>query len=1374
MSRFTFLQGGGLPSSSSLLERLAEESSPPLTQTQQQIDTIVSGTAHQLSDWRQMSAMLVGGLGYQIGKTAFIKNVGPSFMKAFAPVVGLATEVSFFEGMNLLLWHHPSPQGEGECFSRVEFKPPSPWGEGRGEGSFSTRWLHSFINFGTLKSFGHLGQHHNVVVRHLLQSLGMVAGEQALSEMNLNPKIEGNFTEHFIRAEATNFQLGLSLSLAHHLMGNRFISTQSTIDLQSSHSFQVDHFIEKPKTFLLKNDQDFFPFTKSRFNPRNLKKIPYLGIGLMTLAYPKVAEASAQTFTLNTYHENIAFLGAIGMAISAVRLYQRLAIERVMVNKLDRGLVVLPTGTGKTITFAELISKFLKGAFSPPQGNNKRVLVIAHREEIVTQNAQKIAIGLGANAKAQIGIYQAGSFDLHGNRIHDLTSRQVVIASIQTLIRNEIDLSKFGLVILDEAHHYVPGNEWITPLIRLGFMNEEGKIIQNPERILVGFTATPDRLQGQPLKNTFGDNGLLFQRDISTMVQEGYLLEPYGIEVQLQVKDSKDLADSARKANPNDKAKVIGKIFQDILRHSDHYQRTMIFASNEEEVEIITQHLHSLGIKTLGVVHDTVWMRDHSQIKKVTGLAATKIRSQELQIYRNGGYDAFVNINIGTEGFDDPGTQAVLLARSTDSRSLLVQMIGRALRPDPKHPERQQTLIVDLGGNLRRHNVGAKIQELYAQDNEKLQRKNHSEHTTFNPSDAKEDIQGTHIHVLGSLIETQDTHFSKVLKNALRTPEDIYLFAYRLGIESDALFEYWNHLRLPTFNEAEKISQELQDSEGRLLDAWAQDHRTLWNQQYPIDEKLPIGEQIVLNAVRFGFYRFYGGKIQELAKTNPKTLDLYLKSGKFPARSDHQKSFFIVLAKMIQGPLQEEAGLSFLRSHLGKKSAREYWYPKNLEEVSQLETKHIERYFEDLKNADGSLPTEIVCQFAPKPTGNFSSFTSYRKGEEKIGSQYGQIHIRRKSDGEYEIISASGYKSQEFVDHVRNLEEVKSGKITLRSDGWLGLKTFHIEDLKELRSSDIDGWFESLNISEGNESQEIVWQYGAGHQKSALASPQAFRFGEEKKGYYFGQIHFRRLGKGEYEIVAAKGIKAQEVISQLREIQKNSQRGISIRSDGWLGLRAFTLEDLNELKTSDIQDWYRDLKTDSTSPNEIVLQFSPKSQGTLGFPTVFKPGEENEGASHCHIKILRITEDLFEVLSARGLKAHEIIAQLRNLEFAQKKILIRSNGWLGLQPLRVEDLKDLRISDIESWFAYLKNSEGNIPHEMIWQFLPSRQDSLSSPTSYRLGEEKKSQDYGNIHIKRLQEGHYEIISSKGKGAKKVLEALKKSEMAQNKSFIFKL
>ncbi|MBL7685870.1 MAG: hypothetical protein JNK65_07560, partial [Deltaproteobacteria bacterium] len=85
MSRFTLLQGGGLPSSSSLLERLAEESSPPLTQTQQQIDTIVSGTAHQLSDWRQMSAMLVGGLGYQIGKTAFIKNVGPSFMKAFAP-----------------------------------------------------------------------------------------------------------------------------------------------------------------------------------------------------------------------------------------------------------------------------------------------------------------------------------------------------------------------------------------------------------------------------------------------------------------------------------------------------------------------------------------------------------------------------------------------------------------------------------------------------------------------------------------------------------------------------------------------------------------------------------------------------------------------------------------------------------------------------------------------------------------------------------------------------------------------------------------------------------------------------------------------------------------------------------------------------------------------------------------------------------------------------------------------------------------------------------------------------------------------------------------------------------------------------------------
>ncbi|MBL7684601.1 MAG: hypothetical protein JNK65_01010, partial [Deltaproteobacteria bacterium] len=102
------LTGRNFFASTSLLERLQDESGhSELSKTQLEVDEMVSGAAGQLSDWRSMASMLVGGVGYHLGKASFLKFVGSRFIGTLAPVVGLATEVSFFEGMNEVLRKNP-------------------------------------------------------------------------------------------------------------------------------------------------------------------------------------------------------------------------------------------------------------------------------------------------------------------------------------------------------------------------------------------------------------------------------------------------------------------------------------------------------------------------------------------------------------------------------------------------------------------------------------------------------------------------------------------------------------------------------------------------------------------------------------------------------------------------------------------------------------------------------------------------------------------------------------------------------------------------------------------------------------------------------------------------------------------------------------------------------------------------------------------------------------------------------------------------------------------------------------------------------------------------------------------------------------------
>src|SRR3990167_2421478 len=115
-------------------------------------------------------------------------------------------------------------------------------------------------------------------------------------------------------------------------------------------------------------------------------------------------------------------------------------IHRNAGNGVRRQLVVLPTGSGKTVIFAQI----------PQSTPGKKTLVLAHREELLTQAAAKIR---KSNPDLHIAIEQAS---IHASRRAD-----VVVASVPTIGRPnskrliKLDPADFGTVICDEAHHSV-------------------------------------------------------------------------------------------------------------------------------------------------------------------------------------------------------------------------------------------------------------------------------------------------------------------------------------------------------------------------------------------------------------------------------------------------------------------------------------------------------------------------------------------------------------------------------------------------------------------------------------------------------------------------------------------------------------------------------------------------------------------------------------------------------------------------------------------------------------------------------------------------------------------------------------------------------
>lgn len=319
-------------------------------------------------------------------------------------------------------------------------------------------------------------------------------------------------------------------------------------------------------------------------------------------------------------------------------------------------LLVLSTGLGKTIVFSSVTEHQVK--------LGHRVLIMAHRGELLSQAADKLKMLTGLDAAFEQGENRSlGSFF------------SVTVGSVQSLCQ-EKRLSMFPQdyfqdIIVDEAHHALSESY-------------QRVLAHFPDANVLGVTATPDRGDKQTL-GTFFDSQA-YEYSMSRAIREGYLSPVKARMIPLQLDISKagisggdySAADIGCALEP-----YLHQIADEMARYC-RGRKTVVFLPLIATSQKFCRMLNDVGMRAA----------------EVNGMSDD--RSKILAEFENGMYDVLCNSMLLTEGWDCPAVDCIVILRPTKVRSLYQQMVGRGMR---LFPGKENLLLLDFLWLTERHDL---------------------------------------------------------------------------------------------------------------------------------------------------------------------------------------------------------------------------------------------------------------------------------------------------------------------------------------------------------------------------------------------------------------------------------------------------------------------------------------------------------------------------------------------------------------------------------------------------------------------------------------------------------------------------------------------
>ena len=337
----------------------------------------------------------------------------------------------------------------------------------------------------------------------------------------------------------------------------------------------------------------------------------------------------------------------------SLRPYQASALAKIDATPSRRQLVVMATGTGKTLLASELIAR--------RQG---RSVFLVDQEELVSQTVRALL----RHGLEGVGVVQASKNQL---------AHRHVVATVQSLSQPRrlahYDRTHLQTVIADEAH-------------RSRSKRFETVIGHLDAPLTLGLTATPERSDGKSILRLFD---LVYQYPITAALRDGYLVPPRGVRVGTDA-----MLDEARSGSDFDEAKL-----DDVLSHSNAPQQVA------QSVLRFAAHRHTI-VYVPRVATAALVVEECRKVGLSAEVVSAKVPSERRQRYyrqhRAGDLQVLANVGVLTTGYDDPRVDCIVMARPTTHAGLYRQIVGRGLR---LHPAKTDLLVLDVVGVTEAHDL---------------------------------------------------------------------------------------------------------------------------------------------------------------------------------------------------------------------------------------------------------------------------------------------------------------------------------------------------------------------------------------------------------------------------------------------------------------------------------------------------------------------------------------------------------------------------------------------------------------------------------------------------------------------------------------------
>ena len=321
-----------------------------------------------------------------------------------------------------------------------------------------------------------------------------------------------------------------------------------------------------------------------------------------------------------------------------------------------KALLVLPTGCGKTVVFSSVAENQV--------GKGHRVLIMAHRGELLDQAADKLREASGLDSVLEkAGSSSLGSFF------------PVTVGSVQSLAQ-EKRLARFPRdyfqdIIVDEAHH--------------ALSDSYQRVLEHfPEANILGVTATPDRGDLKNLGEYFDTKA--YEYSMTTAIRDGYLSPVRAQMIPLEL-DIGSVGISNGDFAVGEIGSALEPYLEQIAEEMVNYcqgRRTVVFLPLIATSQKFCRMLNSAGLRAAEVNGNS------------------EDRAEVLAAFEAGKYDVLCNSMLLTEGWDCPAVDCIVILRPTKVRSLYQQMVGRGMR---LYPGKDHLLLLDFLWMTARHDL---------------------------------------------------------------------------------------------------------------------------------------------------------------------------------------------------------------------------------------------------------------------------------------------------------------------------------------------------------------------------------------------------------------------------------------------------------------------------------------------------------------------------------------------------------------------------------------------------------------------------------------------------------------------------------------------